>query len=131
MKKHIFLVDDDRDKMLFFTEALKHVPISSKCTWAQSGEQALKQLAYLSPDIIFLGLCMPGMDGLQCLKAIKSIPRLKDIPVILHSSAISTDVRLQALNLGARGCWERSDSIPGLADALSSLLGATTATVTI
>src|ERR1700761_3892163 len=110
MKKHIFLVDDDEDEMMFLSDALTTVHIPFKITWAKSGEQALMQLEYLTPDIIFLDFSMLGMDGLECLARIKAIGRLRAIPVVLHSSALSEEVRTRGLGLGAATCLEKAVS---------------------
>ena len=128
MKKHIFLIDDDKEEMLVFTEALRRVPVPSKCTWARSGEQALQQLAYLTPDVIFLDLVIPGMDGLECLEAIRSIPRLQGIPVIVLSPALSMTARSRALALGASNCLSKSKNSKELADALRTVLDASATT---
>lgn len=84
--------------------------------------QALQQLAYLSPDLIVLDCCMPGMNGLECLEGIRRNPRQKDVPVLFHSSAMSAELRRQALTLGATICLAKSDSIAGLSSVLNSLL---------
>jgi CheY-like chemotaxis protein len=123
MKKHIFLVDDDEDEMLFLNDALMAAHISFKCTWAKNGEQALEQLAFLVPDIIFLDLSMPGMDGLECLARIKSMDRLRGIPVVLHSSALRKEIRARAIGLGAAACLEKSASGREIAMVLERLLG--------
>src|SRR5882762_7867987 len=100
MKKHILLIDDDEDEVIMLTDALKQVNMPYKCTWAKSGEQAVSQLAYLTPDLIFLDINMPGMNGFECLAAIKQVPRLQSIPVVLHSSAMSEDYRRRGMELG-------------------------------
>ena len=126
MKKHIFLVEDDKDDMLFFMEILQQLPVSTKCTWAQSGEQALQQLAYLSPDVIVLDFSLPGMNGLECLEAIRSSPRLQAVPVVMNSSTFSDEVRLKALVLGVSACLDKSVSNRELTRILASILGGIT-----
>ena len=126
MKKHIFLVEDDKDDMLFFTDMVRQLPVPTKCTWAQSGEQALQQLAYLSPDVIVLDFCMPGMNGLECLEAIRSSPRLQTVPVVLYSSTFSDEVRQKALALGVSACLDKSVSNRELTHILTTVLGGIT-----
>lgn len=53
---------------------------------AQSGEQALKILDTLVPDIILMDIQMPGIDGFETTAIIKKDPRLKDIPVLFLSA---------------------------------------------
>jgi len=123
-KRHILLIEDDKNDMLFFAEAYKQTQIPSKCTWAQSGEQALSQLAYITPDIVFLDLEMPGMDGFQCLELIRSVPRLHDIPVVVYANALTSSTRERAMTLGATACMEKLHVPDELVQKLRPFLGA-------
>ena len=127
MKKHILLIDDDEDDVTIFIDTLDRVDISYKCTWAKSGEQAISQLAYLVPDIIFLDINMPCMNGFECLAAIKQVPRLQQVPVVLYSSAMSEDCRAKGMNLGASACLAKQNAISELEDILRKLTTAGTA----
>lgn len=122
MKKHILLVDDNASEVAAFLDALKHVDIPQKCTWAKSGEQALQQLTYLTPDIIFLDVKLPGMDGFECLSAIKQKPTLKDIPVVLHPSELTEQCRQRGIGLGAAACMGKPDSPVALEEVLGNLV---------
>jgi len=126
MKKHILLIDDDEDEVIMLTDALKQVNMPYKCTWAKSGEQAVSQLAYLTPDLIFLDINMPGMNGFECLAAIKQVLRLQGIPVVLHSSAMSEDYRRRGMELGAAACLAKPDTISDLMYLLGTLTTAKT-----
>ncbi len=53
--------------------------------WAHHGEQALRLAADLQPAAITLDLALPGIDGWEVLKALKSDPRVAQIPVIIVS----------------------------------------------
>lgn len=121
MKAHILLIDDDEDELKFFTEGLNRVNMPYKCTWANSGGQALKQLAYLKPDIIFLDLRMPEMDGLDCLAAIRQLAHLHDVPIILHSSVMTDDYREKGMRLGATACVLKPVTLEEFAAVLREL----------
>lgn len=121
MKTHILLVDDDRDELAIFIEALDATGIEYKCTWAKSGEQALSQLQYITPHFIFLDLNLPGMNGFETLGAIKKMPLLTTTPVVLYSNGMTEDAVNKGMALGATGCLQKPDSIPLLAQALQSL----------
>ena len=110
-KWHILLIEDDKKDMLFFLEVHQNTQTPSKCTWAQTGDQALKQLAYITPDIIYLDLEMPGTDGFQYLEMIRSIPRLQDIPVVVYAAELTSGIRERAETLGATRCMEKPSGI--------------------
>ena len=102
MKKIFLLADDDEDDKQLFCEALEQVDPSVVCYHAANGLEALDILSTnVMPHLIFLDINMPGMNGWQCLKAIKGNEAYKHIPVLMYStSAHLRDVDI-ALDLGA------------------------------
>lgn len=88
-KKIFLLADDDRDDTELFCEALSSIDQEVVCHCATDGREALKVLQELDrkPDIIFLDINMPVMNGWQCLKEIKKTAVYKEIPVIVYSTS--------------------------------------------
>jgi|SRR6478735_7203905 len=118
-----FLVDDDIDDVSLFQEMLSEVDPSIKFAHANDGQDALDQLLSKSttPDLIFLDLNMPRMDGIQCLKQIKQADELKDIPVIMYTtSSHSQDIEETMLH-GAVCFITKPSSIRELESILSSI----------
>src|ERR1700692_1676108 len=72
-----FIVDDDIDDQQFLIEALvKNNPVS-QCFTASHGEEAITHLTNAIvpiPDVIFLDLNMPRLNGKQCLLILKQTP---------------------------------------------------------
>jgi len=95
------IIDDDADDKFFFKEATESMFISSVCLEANDGADAVNQLRKVEqlPDIIFLDINMPRIDGRECLKELKRESRLKSIPVIMYSTSFTdrTIAELQAL----------------------------------
>src|ERR1700753_169869 len=84
------LVDDDADDVSLFQEVLEEVNPSIDFMYASDGKEAidiLKNQQTNFPDIIFLDLNMPRMDGKQCLVEIKKDPVLQRIPVIMYTTS--------------------------------------------
>lgn len=119
---HIFLVDEDRDELKFFLEAMAGLIPSFKCTYATSSEQAVEMLKYLTPDFIFVDNSVSDSSGLNVLEAAKRNERLKDIPFILYSENIADDIRGEALAMGVVACLERPGSITELTELLRDYL---------
>lgn len=98
------LADDDADDKTLFCEALSEINPAIVCHTAGDGKEALAILSKQQvkrPDIIFLDINMPVMDGWQCLGKLKGDVRHKDIPVIMYStSSYQRDIDL-ALENGA------------------------------
>ena len=87
--KNIFLVDDDDDDQLFFKDALWEIDSTINCSVANNGKDAIKILNELTvlPDVIFLDLNMPFMNGFECLKVLKTEIRLSIIPIVIFTTS--------------------------------------------
>jgi CheY-like chemotaxis protein len=88
-QKIILLADDDSDDTEMFIEAAEIADKNVTCLTAVNGEELFKKMQVLDkkPEIIFLDMNMPIMNGLQCLKAIKTDERYKEVPVIMISTS--------------------------------------------
>jgi DNA-binding response OmpR family regulator len=123
MKPHILLVDDDKDELTFFLDALKAVPSDDgfKCTYAAGPKQADEMLRWLEPDYIFLDFHMPGMNGLQFLVNLKERVRSNRPRIYLYSIHINDKIRRVGLGLGASGIIKKKYTIRELTEELTAL----------
>ena len=88
--KTVFLIDDDSDDREIFEEALLSLNIDVKYEEAKNGAEAWEKLnsdIFNKPDLIFLDLNMPIMDGRQFLKHIKLNQSFSNIPVIIYTTS--------------------------------------------
>lgn len=101
--KRLFIIDDDMEDQEIFIEAVTEVSKSIECFCSTSGEEALKQLEHeqTMPDLIFLDLNMPKLNGKQVLKEIKNKLSLKNIPVIMYSTSFAPRDIDEITSLGA------------------------------
>ncbi|GAA6765528.1 response regulator [Flavobacterium sp. CGRL1] len=86
--RNILLIDDDHDDTQFFVEAVQAVNKEAVCLTSENPVKALKELETTEqlPDIIFLDYNMPAVNGLEFLKRMGQIERLKNIEVIVLST---------------------------------------------
>ncbi|HEY9489572.1 MAG TPA: response regulator [Chryseosolibacter sp.] len=100
----ILNVDDDLEDIEIFCDAVREIDPSIVCLVAKSAEEAMKILGsdIELPQIIFLDINMPKVDGNACLREIKQDRRLDKIPVIMYSThSRKTDIETyKALNAG-------------------------------
>ena len=92
-KRRLLIVDDDpsaREWLSIFSEQLGYA-----AEVVESGEQALEAFQRRRPDLVTLDVLLPGMDGVDTLKAIKALAR--DVPVIMLSGHGQTRVIVDAL----------------------------------
>lgn len=104
MNKRFLVIDDDSDDRELFSEALASVDPAIVCDQATDGAEALKRLTTQEidqPDIVFLDINMPVMNGWQFLTLLKSEDRYKDIPVIVYTTSSNLKDKLIADDLGA------------------------------
>lgn len=78
--QQIILIEDDQALMEMYKDMLRHQGYNVKT--ASDGKKALKKID-AGADLILLDILMPGLNGFEVLKAIKSNAELKDIPVII------------------------------------------------
>jgi len=88
MKRIFLLVDDDYEDAHVFRETLEKVDPDVLCYYALHGQDALDKLESREiavPDIIFLDMKMPVMDGRKFLELIRQHKKFAEIPVIIYS----------------------------------------------
>jgi CheY-like chemotaxis protein len=94
------VVDDSRVALVSLSRRLKEHGLTVDT--AESGVEAIDYLRMnLHPSVIFLDHMMPGMDGFDTLRALKSEPRTCTVPVVMYTSTEGESYIGQALALGA------------------------------
>jgi CheY-like chemotaxis protein len=86
--KNILIIDDDQDDQEIFIAAVNEISESITCHAISNASHALDQLTafQLKPEIIFLDLNMPVMNGQEFLVALKKSKGIDNIPVIIFST---------------------------------------------
>lgn len=107
--KRILLVEDNPNDAELTMEALAEHNLANEVTWVHDGAEALDYLfcrnAYEGGGcydlaVILLDLKLPKVDGLEVLRAIKSDPHLKLIPVVILTSSREERDLVESYRLG-------------------------------
>jgi len=99
VKETILIVEDEKDivKMLEYNlkkEGFKTLSVSD-------GEDALDAASSKRPDLIILDLMLPGIDGLEVCKSLKSERKTQSIPIIILTAKVQESDKIVGLELGA------------------------------
>jgi putative two-component system response regulator len=70
---------------------------------ASGGEAALTAVAVDGPDVVLLDVMMPGLDGYETCRRLKSNPESRLVPVLLVTALRSRDDRIRGVEVGADG----------------------------
>jgi len=99
MTYKILIVDDEPHNLAILDNCLDEAGFEVRI--ANSGEVALKQIAYIKPDLILLDVKMPGMDGFEICRCLKKNEVTKDTPIIFLSVDNDTINKVKGLETGA------------------------------
>lgn len=97
-KGNILLVDDLPENLKLLSDLLSEIGYTTRCV--TSGIKAIKTAKAKRPDVIFLDILMPEMNGYEVCQACKADPELCDIPIIFISALGDTFDKLKAFEVG-------------------------------
>ncbi len=117
----VLLVDDNQE----FLQTLKKFFVQSSefsiVGWAKSGVSAIQEVQKLHPDLVFMDISMPGMNGLEATKEIK---RLSNPPrVIMLTVFDDPEYRRASAAAGADGFISKTELAIDAPIALERLFG--------
>jgi CheY-like chemotaxis protein len=122
---NLMIIDDDEDDHYLFSEAVREIDPSIHLTHCYECEQALtilKEAQSNLPDLIFLDLNMPRINGMQCLEIIKRQKQLQDIPVIIFSTSTNKRNIEEVLRLGAAAYLAKPCGMSELVTAIRQIV---------
>jgi DNA-binding NtrC family response regulator len=123
MQKHILLIDDDKEDLPVFLDALRQVRADYGCMQTSDIVQAAKFVNYLKPVAIFLDYNMSGLNVLDSLQAIKRTEELRYIPLYMYGNLpISNKSFRTAISFGAKAMIHRTRNSKLLAAILKKIL---------
>ena len=102
MAKTIFLVDDSATILLSVSSILGKAGFAVEK--ASNAEEALKKFkAGVTVDLLITDLNMPGMNGIDFIKAVRMLPNYKFMPILFLTTESQQAKRLEAKAAGASG----------------------------
>jgi chemotaxis family two-component system response regulator Rcp1 len=125
---NLLIVDDDFGQAVLVEALLKTLELPHRCHHVTNGALALrflqKQAPYEGaprPELILLDLNMPGKNGYEVLREIKSDPNLRSIPVIMLSSSPRSEDVAACYQERANAYIRKADDLGQALQVISSI----------
>ncbi len=122
---NILLADDDENDRMNFKEALEESKMETSLISVNDGvalmEYLLKDDTEL-PTLLFLDLNMPRKSGMECLKEIKSIAKLRNIVIAIYSTSSSEKDIEQTFFCGANVYMKKPNDFGKLKELLNKIV---------
>jgi CheY-like chemotaxis protein len=130
---HILLVEDNRMDVELTLDAFKEARLLNTIYVSPNGQDALDYLfgrgkyadriAYPIPNLVLLDLKLPGIDGFEVLRQVKSAPILRRLPVIILTSSKEEGDRALTYDIGANSYIVKPVSFNGFLDVIKQIEG--------
>ncbi len=119
-KIKILIVDDEVSVQNYLKKILEGILIDIEV--ASDGFEAGKKLTQFQPGVLILDLFMPGMNGFEVCKAVKSDPKTKNIKILILSGQGTEENRNKAISSGADAFLSKPSSKKKILECVESLL---------
>jgi len=117
----ILLVDDDLDEYDLFTIALKQIANDYRLIYIPACEDLLATIKENKPDLVFLDINMPAINGIECLKTIRAEKKYESLPIIMYSTSSNRKNIQQAYENKASCYVVKPYSVQGITKALEKI----------
>ncbi len=119
-KKKILVVEDNEDNREIFVFRLQQ--LGFKVLVAANGKEAIETASRTKPDLIFMDLRMPVMDGWEATKALRQTEWGKDLPVVAVTAHALEEDKRKALNAGCNDFISKPVDYALIRDAIQKLV---------
>src|SRR3989449_7627058 len=116
----LLLIDDEADVQYSFRRIFDSPEI--ELTAASSGEEGLKLIPKVKPDLVIMDVRMGGLNGLETLRRIRQTDT--KLPVIMMTAYGTTQTAIEAMKLGAYDYLLKPFDVPKLKQLVSAALKA-------
>lgn len=94
----VLVIDDDQTNIEIIIESLKAAGLT--IISARNGEMGIKRAIFSHPNLILLDVMMPGVDGFETCRRLKSEPTTRNIPILFMTALNDEDSKVQGFDVG-------------------------------
>jgi CheY-like chemotaxis protein len=113
----ILIIEDSLDQLELYEFALGDYYEVRKAT---HGERGVEVAIAEQPDVVLVDICMPGIDGWEVCRRLKSDPRTAAIPIILLTALDRKDTAERAIQVGAVALLMKPCSVDSLREEIEA-----------
>jgi two-component system cell cycle response regulator DivK len=117
----VILIVEDNEKNLKLVRDVLHVK-GYETLETGTGEDGLKIAREKKPDLILMDIQLPGMSGIEALKALRAAPETAEIPIVAITASVMQQDRQQIISAGVDGYIEKPISLRGLLETVQRAL---------
>lgn len=115
----VLVIEDNRDIAAYIGDVLSD---RYAVAYATNGEDGMKKAIDIVPDLVVTDLMMPGMDGLELCRRIRSNDVLNHIPIVIVTAKISDQERIEGIEAGADAYLAKPFNVDELRSIVERLL---------
>lgn len=120
---HVLVVDDVPLNRLLVTKMLSR--FNFNVSEAENGLEAIREFFKQKPDLVFLDILMPLMDGFEVLKEVRKTEAWKDVKIVILSALNTNEDIVKAYNMGANDFITKPIMMEKLLKTVAGQLGIT------
>ena len=94
------LVEDNRVNMLLLKTIIKNLSLKTTIFEVENGKQAVEQFESIDPDIIFMDIQMPIMNGYEAAEIIRNLKSGQDVPIIAITAGTEKEEKDKCIEAG-------------------------------
>ena len=115
----VLVIEDNRDIAAYIGDVLSD---RYAVAYATNGEDGMKKAIDIVPDLVVTDLMMPGMDGLELCRRIRSNDVVNHIPIVIVTAKISDQERIEGIEAGADAYLAKPFNVDELRSIVERLL---------
>lgn len=116
----LLIIDDDESDQLLMRMAVHKTGLEAQISVAYSGDEGLEQARLLKPDFIILDSSMPGMNGFEVCRKIKSTD--DHVKIIICTGVVDEQIINKSKSIGAEDCCLKTADYGLLVSAIKNAI---------